>query len=87
MQTHNLCYLYGRATQAISVCAPAHYAHLACERGKVYLHKDYHYPDPSVKNPEWIKANAAWTKTKHEGVGDNGQLVPADKLAETMYYV
>ncbi|KAK8169311.1 Piwi domain-containing protein [Phyllosticta citrichinensis] len=36
--THNLCYVYGRATRAVSVCPPAYYADLVCERGRSYLH-------------------------------------------------
>ncbi|KAF2089309.1 Piwi-domain-containing protein [Saccharata proteae CBS 121410] len=36
--THNLCYAYGRATRAVSVCPPAYYADLVCERGRSYLH-------------------------------------------------
>jgi eukaryotic translation initiation factor 2C len=35
--THNLCYLYGRATKAVSICPPAYYADLACERARCYL--------------------------------------------------
>lgn len=35
--THNLCYLFGRATKAVSVCPPAYYADLACERARCYL--------------------------------------------------
>ena len=37
VQTHNLCYIYGRATKAVSICPPAYYADLACERGRCYL--------------------------------------------------
>lgn len=35
--THNICYLYGRATKAVSVCPPAYYADLVCERARCYL--------------------------------------------------
>ncbi len=35
--THNLCYLYGRATKAVSICPPAYYADLVCERARCYL--------------------------------------------------
>ncbi|KAI2635844.1 Piwi-domain-containing protein [Hypomontagnella submonticulosa] len=35
--THNLCYIYGRSTTAVSVCTPAYYADLVCERGRCYL--------------------------------------------------
>jgi eukaryotic translation initiation factor 2C len=35
--THNMCYLFARATKAISICPPAYYADLACERARCYL--------------------------------------------------
>ncbi|KAF2800170.1 Piwi-domain-containing protein [Melanomma pulvis-pyrius CBS 109.77] len=36
--THNLCYTFARATRAVSICPPAYYADLVCERGRSYLH-------------------------------------------------
>lgn len=35
--THQLSYLFGRATLAVSLCTPVYYAHLACERARVLL--------------------------------------------------
>ncbi|CAI6238420.1 unnamed protein product [Periconia digitata] len=35
--THNLSYNFGRATRSVSLCTPAYYADLACERGRCYL--------------------------------------------------
>ncbi|KAK5189254.1 hypothetical protein LTR47_011252 [Exophiala xenobiotica] len=35
--THNLCYLFGRATKAVSICPPAYYADLVCERARCYM--------------------------------------------------
>ncbi|KKA19108.1 Qde2-like protein [Rasamsonia emersonii CBS 393.64] len=35
--THRLCYLFGRATKAVSICPPAYYADLVCERARCYL--------------------------------------------------
>ncbi|KAK5548619.1 hypothetical protein LTR46_011956, partial [Exophiala xenobiotica] len=35
--THNLCYLFGRATKAVSICPPTYYADLVCERARCYL--------------------------------------------------
>lgn len=35
--THNLCYLFGRATKAVSICPPAYYADLVCDRARLYL--------------------------------------------------
>lgn len=37
--THNLCYHYGIATKAVSICPPAYYADILCERGRCYLMK------------------------------------------------
>ncbi|KAF4595642.1 QDE2-like protein [Ophiocordyceps camponoti-floridani] len=34
--THELCYLYGRATKAVSICPPAYYADIVCERARVH---------------------------------------------------
>jgi len=34
---HNLCYLFGRATKAVSICPPAYYADLVCDRARCYL--------------------------------------------------
>lgn len=35
--THNMSHLYGRATKAVSVCPPAYYADLVCDRARKYL--------------------------------------------------
>ena len=42
--THRMCYLFGRATKAVSICPPAYYADLVCERARCYLS---HLFDPS----------------------------------------
>lgn len=35
--THDMCYLFGRATRAVSLCPPVYYADIACERAGRYL--------------------------------------------------
>ncbi|OAL53799.1 Piwi-domain-containing protein [Pyrenochaeta sp. DS3sAY3a] len=35
--THHLCYTFARATRSVSICPPAYYADLLCERGRSYL--------------------------------------------------
>lgn len=35
--THCLCYTFARATRSVSICPPAYYADLLCERGRSYL--------------------------------------------------
>ena len=31
-----MCYLYGRATKAVSICPPAYYADLVCTRARIH---------------------------------------------------
>ena len=47
--THNLCYLYGRATKAVSICPPAYYAHLICLRARCYISDYVNYDCPRDK--------------------------------------
>lgn len=35
--TQSMCYTYGRATKAVSLCTPAYYADVVCERARCYL--------------------------------------------------
>lgn len=35
--TFDLCHNFNRATKAVSICPPAYYADLLCERGRMYL--------------------------------------------------
>ena len=39
--THNMCYLFGRATKAVSICPPAYYADLVCTRARCYLSSSF----------------------------------------------
>jgi hypothetical protein len=43
--THQLSYLFGRATLPVSLCTPVAYAHLACKRARDYLNY-LHQADP-----------------------------------------
>jgi len=46
--THNMCYMFGRATKAVSICPAAYYADLVCERARCYLSGLF---DPSSGSP------------------------------------
>ncbi|KAL1893019.1 hypothetical protein Sste5346_006700 [Sporothrix stenoceras] len=35
--TQSMCYIFGRATKAVSLCTPAYYADILCERARCYL--------------------------------------------------
>lgn len=71
--THNMCYLFNRATKAVSICPPAYYADLLCERGRAYLHStlnENHGADSSVYD-----ASEDWTGGVHP------------RLAESTWYI
>ena len=45
-QTHNLSYLFGRATRSTGVCAPVYYADLAADRARFYVRDVYNVHVP-----------------------------------------
>lgn len=68
--THNLCYLFNRATKAVSICPPAYYADLLCERGRCYLFStlaESHGSDSGAYNA----ASAEWNGGVHERIKDS----------------
>ncbi|KAF2137623.1 uncharacterized protein K452DRAFT_278272 [Aplosporella prunicola CBS 121167] len=70
--THNLCYVYGRATRAVSVCPPAYYADLVCERGRSYLHT-------------FLKEQGGGGAKYERGMHWSGGV--HDRLKDTMFYL
>ncbi|CEL07700.1 hypothetical protein ASPCAL10855 [Aspergillus calidoustus] len=78
--THNMCYLFGRTTKAVSVCPPAYYADLVCERARCYLSKLF---DPSpVTSPEPSIARGVGLQ------GVDSSLVSIHKnIRNTMFYI
>ncbi|KAG5951896.1 hypothetical protein E4U53_002052 [Claviceps sorghi] len=72
--THELCYLYGRATKAVSICPPAYYADIVCERARA------HRPEYDVSDEESIvtsesEPSSVAVKQVHR------------RLQDTMYYM
>lgn len=75
--THNICYLFARATKAVSICPPAYYADLACERARCYLSGVFDPVTPggsSVTSGTKVNVNAADVKI-HQ------------KLQNSMFYI
>ena len=70
--THNMCYLFPRATKAVSICPPAYLADLICERGRVYLQRLY---DPKHSEREG----------QHDAQQAEVEIHP--NLADTMFYL
>lgn len=75
--THNMCYLFGRATKAVSVCPPSYYADLVCERARGYLSQFYDAtPTGSVVSGQTNLPTASPDDIKVH-----------DRLKDTMFYV
>ncbi|KAH6616970.1 ribonuclease H-like domain-containing protein [Chaetomium tenue] len=71
--THDMCYAYGRATKAVSICPPAYYADLVATRARI--HKDELFDDGRTETGELSTRSTAMARTVH------------DKLRNTMYYI
>ena len=76
--THKMCYMFGRATKAVSVCPPAYYADLVCTRARCYL-ADLFDPESS---PEGSVATGGTNATV-----DNSRAVVHPSLADSMFYI
>lgn len=69
--THNLCYLFGRATRSVGVCPAAYYADLAADRARCYVRNVY--------NPG--------TRTNFDGGQHAFNLEVHDDMKKTMFYI
>jgi eukaryotic translation initiation factor 2C len=79
--THNLCYMFGRATKAVSVCPPAYYADLVCTRARCYLSDQF---DPTLSMTP--AASVAGTEGV-DRVPDKSSVVLHPNIADTMFYI
>ncbi|KAK6440392.1 hypothetical protein LTR95_003383 [Oleoguttula sp. CCFEE 5521] len=78
--THGLCYLFGRATSAVSVCPPAYYADLVCERARCYLSQHF--------APSSGSAALASEPSGSTGVSTAGREVALhDAIKSKMFYI
>ena len=84
--THNLCYLFGRATCAVSIPPPVYYADLACDRTRRYLRRDYEglvlerSPDE-----ETIEQKAARQQKLRDRMQQD--ITIHESLRDTMFYI
>ncbi|KAL8715518.1 MAG: hypothetical protein Q9220_000854 [cf. Caloplaca sp. 1 TL-2023] len=78
--THSLCYLFGRATKAVSLCPPAYYADILCERGRMYLYREFNASERGTVTSTGTGAKFDWDRAPWlRGVH------PA--LQDTMFYI
>lgn len=73
--THELCYLYGRATKAVSICPPAYYADIVCTRARAH-------------RPEFFEASDVESViTGGPGSSMGGGKQVHEALKNSMYYI
>jgi eukaryotic translation initiation factor 2C len=80
--THNLCYLFGRATKAVSICPPAYYADLLCERARCYLSGVF---DPSSSPAQAGSVTSEGTSTREQV--DSSLVKIHENVKNTMFYI
>lgn len=95
--THNLCYVYGRATKAVSVATPAFYADIVCERARCYLNRLFDDPTPSSDSSK--KGGTSALSSQKQGGSSSVAGKPKDakayqegitihpNLLDTMFYI
>lgn len=71
--TLSLCYTFGRATRGVSICTPAYYADIVCERARCYLSNLYETP---------ITGSAAGTRPARPD-----DIKVHERLRNTMFYI
>ncbi|KAH6678808.1 eukaryotic translation initiation factor 2C 3 [Plectosphaerella plurivora] len=77
--TLDLCYRFGRATKAVSICPPAYYADIVCERARIHRPEYFDLDDSaSVSTLAGGAQASSWKSNKIE-------VHP--RLKDTMYYI
>lgn len=80
--THNLCYMYGRATKAVSICPPAYYADLVCDRARHYLNDVF---DPSLEDTPASSVIDGQQPSTHGS--RQTRVTIHENLKDTMFYI
>ena len=75
--THSMCYMFGRATKAVSICPPAYYADIACERARCYLSRLF--------NMESQAGSVESGRGQMDASSEDVQIHP--RLKNTMFYI
>ena len=79
--THNICYLFGRATKPVSVCPPAYYADLVRERARCYLSSVF---DPT---PEATPSGSLASGATGGKVAENSDVRIHENVKDSMFYI
>ena len=84
--THNLCYLYGRATKAVSICPPAYYADLVCDRARRYLAYAFD-PTPEVTPDQSVRSGEGGGPLSVKPDEFSKDIKLHDAVKDTMFYI
>lgn len=68
--TKDMCHLFNRATKAVSICPPAYYADLLCERGRCYRYSDLAENNDNASSVSG-SSQPEWTRDVHERLKDS----------------
>ncbi|KAM3560252.1 hypothetical protein ARSEF4850_003732 [Beauveria asiatica] len=80
--THKMCYSFGRATKAVSLCTPAYYADIVCERARCYLADVFDTPSASA-----AASVAETTIGQGRTTPNTGDVQIHERLRDTMFYI
>lgn len=87
--THNMCYMFGRATKAVSMAPPAYYADLVCTRARCYL-TNYYDPQPDYDKTtpsQSAKSGSGQTGATNDRTLQINRTKIHASLADTMFYI
>jgi len=77
--TQSMCYIYGRATKAVSICTPAYYATILCKRARCYL--------GGVFDPSPNSASPSIAGSMEETTIGNEEVRIHPRLRDSMFYI
>lgn len=79
--THSMCYTFGRATVAVSICPPAYYADLVCERARCYLSSIFDPSTPAATDAGSVAGGAGGA------IATDNDVRIHHRLRDTMFYM
>ncbi|KAK6854597.1 hypothetical protein PG995_009690, partial [Apiospora arundinis] len=76
---HEMCYLFGRATKAVSICPPAYYADILCTRRRVYM--------SDVFDASFDDSTTVGSGSQENRITRASERNIHKRLKDTMYYI
>ncbi|OTA55625.1 Piwi-domain-containing protein [Hypoxylon sp. EC38] len=78
--THSLCFMFGRTTGAVSICTPAYYADIACNRARCYV-------ADANSNLKASETQAKRAGTRGNELDGSANLLIHPNLKDSMFYI